>query len=82
MLKKLNYDNVVCYTYGDEKQYEVKYSKIIAEQLGYEWHFIKYTDDEWNKMIDETFYSYCDYCHNFSSVPPHSRFYSTKIFKR
>lgn len=81
MLKKLNYDNVVCYTYGDENQYEVKYSKIIAEQLGYEWHFIKYTDDEWNKMIDETFYSYCDYCHNYSSVPHIQDFIALKSLK-
>ena len=81
MLKKLNYDNVVCYTYGDENQYEVKYSKIIAEQLGYEWHFIKYTDSEWNKIINETFYSYCDYCHNYSSVPHIQDFIALKSLK-
>ena len=32
-------------------------------------------------MIDETFYSYCDYCHNYSSVPHIQDFIALKSLK-
>lgn len=69
MLKKKNYNNVICYTYGNEETYEVQYSKRIAEKLGYSWYFIEYNKEKWEKMFDDNFFNYCEYEHNYISVP-------------
>lgn len=82
MLKKLNYQNVVCYTYGDINQYEVQYSKKIAEKLNYEWYCIEYTDDKWKEIYDDEFLSYCEYCNNFSSVPHIQEFIALMELKK
>lgn len=49
MLKRLGYENVICYSYGKEGNLESKISKIVAEYLGYKWIFIPYTNDLWYK---------------------------------
>ena len=41
LLKKMNYKNVICITYGKYNP-EVPISKKVAENLDYEWHFIDY----------------------------------------
>lgn len=45
MLKKLNYPNVICYTYGRKDSPEVAISKHVAEQLGFPWYFVEYTPE-------------------------------------
>ena len=42
-LKKLNYKNVVCYTYGNKNSSEIKNSKRVAKKLGFKWFFIEYS---------------------------------------
>jgi len=42
LLKKMNYKNVICITYGKDNP-EVPISKKVAENLGYDWYFIDYT---------------------------------------
>lgn len=52
MLKRLGYENVVCYTYGKPKNnYEVDYSKKTADALGYQHFFVEYTP----KVMDHIF---------------------------
>lgn len=81
MLKKLNYNNVICYTYGDKEQYEVKYSKKIAKELGFKWYFVEYSNNEWRNLFSKEFQEYCKYCHNFSSVPHIQDFLALKKLK-
>jgi asparagine synthase (glutamine-hydrolysing) len=48
-LKQLGYQNVVCFSYGVKGNKEATLSKKIADSLGYNWHFIEYTDELWQK---------------------------------
>ena len=43
-LKELGFKNVICFTYGRPTQ-EVNISKKVAENLGFDWYFIEYTDE-------------------------------------
>lgn len=58
-LKHLGYSNVVCFAYGRAGNHEAETSRIIAERLGYPWHFVPYT----NRSMSEIFASddYADY---------------------
>jgi asparagine synthase (glutamine-hydrolysing) len=39
-LKELGYENVLCFSYGMEGNFESEVSKKIAQKLGYHWRFI------------------------------------------
>lgn len=70
MLKKKGYSNVICYTYGNENDYEVQYSKKIAKTLGYKWYFVEYTKQMWKNFFeDKKKDDYFEYTHNHSSLP-------------
>lgn len=45
LLKKHNYSNVLCFTYGRANSFEVATSKEVASTLNYDWVFIEYTDE-------------------------------------
>lgn len=69
-LKKCGVDDVICYTYGLSKSKEVKISKKIANDLGYEWHFINYGEKKWEKWYrDPRMREYQLFSGNFSSLP-------------
>lgn len=53
MLKNVDVENVLCYTYGKKESFEVKQSKHNAEALGYKWVFVEYTDDAVKGCLDE-----------------------------
>lgn len=70
MLKRLNYKNVICYTYGIEGNLESKISQEIAESLGYKWIFVPYSDKEWFELINSNEYEkFSEYADNLVSVP-------------
>lgn len=70
MLKHLNYENVVCFTYGKKNNLESKYSENIARSLGYQWIFIEYSDDKWKKAWKSKIAKdYVGYSSNDSSLP-------------
>ncbi len=50
-LKHLGYDNVVTFAYGRSGNHEAETSRVIAESLGYPWHFVPFT----NKKMAEVF---------------------------
>lgn len=50
MLKKLNYGNVVCFTYGVPGNREAEYSKKVALALGFKWLFVEYSSDMWREV--------------------------------
>ncbi len=49
MLKKLGYDNVLCFTYGVSGNKEAEYSRKIAKALGFDWAFVEYSTDLWRE---------------------------------
>jgi asparagine synthase (glutamine-hydrolysing) len=47
LLKKLDYKNILTFTYGVPGNKEAQYSKYVANALGLKWHFVKYSNDLW-----------------------------------
>lgn len=47
ILKRLGYENVLCFTYGVPGNREARFSQQVAESLGYEWAFVQYSADDW-----------------------------------
>lgn len=70
LLKRLNYKNVICFSYGVKANKEAAYSKKIAEALGYKWIFIEYTDSSWSKSwFSSEAEEFRKYASNLSSLP-------------
>lgn len=70
LLKKMGHDNILCYTYGRKEDYEVIYSKKVADALGYEWYCVEYTRDDWRKFFKSTdVLQYFSVTHNHCNVP-------------
>ena len=63
-LKRLNYENVICYTYGKPENTEIKISKSVAQALGYKHLFIPYSKQKWHNWFHSEerhkFYRYSD----------------------
>jgi asparagine synthase (glutamine-hydrolysing) len=69
MLKRLNYDNIICFTYGKPGNKESKISKYVADTLGLKWYFVSYNEEKWIKCCKTKEYvQYVDYASNFSSL--------------
>lgn len=66
-LKKFGAKNVVCFTYGKEDSFEVAISRKVAEQLGFPWHFVEYTDEKWRYCLSDT--AFAEYASNLASLP-------------
>ncbi len=64
-LKKLSYENVVCFSYGRQGTYEVSASKKVAHTLGYKWIYIQDTIKEKRAFFKSTVYD--DYVNSFES---------------
>ena len=68
MLKRLNYKNILCFTYGREGNKESELSKQVANSLDLPWTFIPYTPKTWKDFLDkETTIEYIKYASNFVS---------------
>ena len=51
LLKQLNYEKILCYTYGKKNSPEVIISKKVANELGFKWFFVEYNE----QTIDQDF---------------------------
>lgn len=72
MLKMKGYENVICYTYGNWKDYDVEYSKRIAKALNYKWYYVEYNKEKWDQFFDERNSGVIEYfedIHNHCSLP-------------
>lgn len=69
LMKKLNYKNVICFTYG-RKTNEVEISKKVASKLGFKWYFVDYEKIDYKGFTkDEQFLSYAfEYSGAYSMV--------------
>ncbi len=70
LLKKKNYQNVFCFTYGAKDSLEVSISRQVSERLGFDWFSVEYNEetikDNFYKTVD--FQKLCKYASNYSSV--------------
>ncbi|CAL2076375.1 asparagine synthase C-terminal domain-containing protein [Tenacibaculum sp. 190524A02b] len=82
MLKKYNYKNVICYTYGNKKSDEIKNSKKTAEKLGFKWYFIEYNDKiTSNFLSSKNFKEYAHYAGKYSSMPNLQEYFAVQFLK-
>ena len=70
-------ENVVCYTYGRRDSFEVLTSKKVADQLGYKWIFVEYTDDYlMSFQKDKQFLNFVDTVGNLCSLPHYQDYFA------
>lgn len=81
-LKRLGIENVICFSYGRKDSIEVKISRQVARALGYEWHFIEYTNEKLYKKFHSTeTKDYDRYASNLVSLPHRQDFLAIKELK-
>ena len=69
MLKRLGYENVLCFTYGTLGNTESIISKKTAEALEYEWHFVPYSKSKWDNWYSSKDYkNYEKWASNLTSL--------------
>lgn len=56
MLKRLGYENVICFSYGRNDNFEAVSSKEVADSLGYKWLFVEYNASKWKSFYDSSEY--------------------------
>lgn len=79
MLRKYNYENVICYTYGKKGNYEIENSKKTADALNFKWIFIEYTEELMNNYIDsEIFKEFAHYTCKYTSMPSLQDYFAVK----
>ena len=70
LCKEAGIKDVLCFTYGRKDSFEVRISKQVADQLGYEWHFVEYTEEVWKHCLEsDEFKAFFEYAGNFTSCP-------------
>jgi len=79
MLKKHNYKNVICFTYGKKDNLEVEISKKVAETLNFKWIFIEYTDTLIDGYLNSSdFIRYAHYVGKYTSMPFLQEYFAVK----
>ncbi|MFA8299055.1 MAG: asparagine synthase-related protein [Hyphomicrobiales bacterium] len=82
MIRKHNYENVLCYTYGKEASKEAVIAKEIAKRLNYKWIFIEYADQIIDGYLsDPKFKDYYQYLSNHSSMFYMEEYFSVSYLK-
>lgn len=79
MLKKYQFDDVICYTYGKKNNPEVINSKETAKKLGYKWIFIEYNEELIKDFLTHTnFKDYVEQTFHYSSMFFLQEYFSVK----
>jgi asparagine synthase (glutamine-hydrolysing) len=68
MLHKLNYPDVLCFTYGRPGSFEVDVSGKVAAALGFPWHFVEYDLELLAAYLDPQADTYRQYASNGVSI--------------
>jgi asparagine synthase (glutamine-hydrolysing) len=69
-LKRHGYKRVLAFSYGVEGNRESATSREVARQLGFEWRFVPYSIEDWQKLRkDEAYWEYLRYAHSGVSLP-------------
>jgi asparagine synthase (glutamine-hydrolysing) len=70
MVKRLDYKNVIAFSYGKPGNQESEKSRHIAETVGYQWLFVPYSRNLWKQWYhSNTFKEYLNYADGLSTVP-------------
>lgn len=81
-LKKYNYKNVVCYTYGRKDSFEIEISKKVAKKLGFHWYFIEYSNETTSNYINsKSFKEYAHFAGKLCSMPNLQEYFAVKYLK-
>lgn len=82
LLKRMNYRDVICFTYGKPNQ-EVPISSVVAEKLDYEWYFIDFTKTDVEKVHSSQHYKdYLDFAANGFSMPYLMEYFAVASLKK
>ncbi len=81
MLHRVNYKNVLCFTYGKQNA-EVPISKKVAEILGYPWVFVKFDANEVDDLKNPEFLQYLQYAASGFAMPYLMEYYALKTLKQ
>ncbi len=83
LLKKHNYKNIFCFTYGKRDSFEVEISQKVANNLGYDWYFVEYSEETipFNYIETDDFNKYFDYSSNHVSKPHLQDYFAVKYLK-
>ena len=69
-LKELGFKDVITFSYGREGNRESQISKNVAEDYGYKWLFVPYSESSWFKWYNsEQLWDYFAYSGNLISTP-------------
>jgi asparagine synthase (glutamine-hydrolysing) len=78
ILKKLNYENVICFTYGIPNK-EEEISMKVARTLGYKWYFVDYREIELDTYLDDAqFIEYVKFAGNGYAMPYLQEYFAVK----
>ncbi len=80
LLKKSDFKNVLCFTFGRKSSFEIQKSKKVAEMLGFDWVFVNYEDPNVIKF-DAQLYEYLQYAANASAMPYLQDYFAIKYLK-
>ncbi len=79
LLKKNQYPNVLCFTYGLNNNVEVKNAERTAKRLGYEWHFTNYEKYFDQSLTDDpVFKEYANFSGSYSNKFYTQEYYATR----
>jgi asparagine synthase (glutamine-hydrolysing) len=67
MLKRLDYHNVLCFSYGRRDSFEAQTSNAVAKKLGFPWKFVEYDKKIWRDVLAD--WKYFAYASNGCSLP-------------
>ena len=82
MLRRLGATDVICITYGRKGSRESRISKKVAEALGYDWVFVKYTAQMWHECCNSKEADYFQtWAGNLSSLPHMQDFLAVRELK-
>jgi asparagine synthase (glutamine-hydrolysing) len=82
-LKKLEYENVICFSYGRRGNYEVNTSKQVCDILGYKWVYVQ---DILSKkrafFMSDEYKEYLRVFESYASVPNIQDIYEVHVLKQ
>lgn len=70
LLHQFQYPNMVTFSFGRPNCKEARISKLVAQALDLPWHFVSYSNKQWQQWIQtEQFKHYVQKIHSHVSVP-------------
>ena len=82
MLKKYEYDKVICFTYGRKGNPEIEISRKVAERLGFKWIYAEYTNNLiMGYLQNNVFRDYYKYAGKLGSMFFMQEYFAVKYLK-